>query len=469
MFSYKAYLVLLVLMTASTWAQGDPEQTASPLGLQDVLNILQAPPDPNAGAQPDCPDCGDKSNVKSAGEKGGLCKDLYKFTCAPGEYDDGTGVSINSVLAKTKYEAVVNSSKELFKKKFEEILADNKATGFPYFKKVALSTLGLTHAPDCQSTEVKEQKNCTKVLAQGLAEISLKRIFPGYVNSLPAASTENFGTRPSVAYWDLAELERLTQNSIYKAAEENLAEITKKEIIDNQAVTKIKTKVFPGIQELLTNRITGYVKDKKAAQLMIEKIAAITFRGTDCSTLDNSHGNAPSDISVSPLLVPNAFYDPITNTFRYCNGFLLTSQSEFQMAFTIAHELSHSIDPCHIADGPEDFRFKYRDPDASKIQTIVNCEFEYPLSGLITCLRGGNSVGAKRVVDTMKMLEVPTASSTPSTQSDTVYLSKNSPFCYVDEIGESVADWLADDILPDYIQKNYPKLTQRQYRLGYSN
>jgi hypothetical protein len=44
-----------------------------------------------------------------------------------------------------------------------------------------------------------------------------------------------------------------------------------------------------------------------------------------------------------------------------------------------------------------------------------------------------------------------------------------SPFCTGDQIGESVSDWLASEVLPEYIAKHHPKLTRDQYRTGYSN
>ena len=46
----------------------------------------------------------------------------------------------------------------------------------------------------------------------------------------------------------------------------------------------------------------------------------------------------------------------------------------------------------------------------------------------------------------------------------------NSPidFCKDDQITESFADWLGDEILPDYMEKNY-KLNTSQYQIGYSN
>ena len=42
-------------------------------------------------------------------------------------------------------------------------------------------------------------------------------------------------------------------------------------------------------------------------------------------------------------------------------------------------------------------------------------------------------------------------------------------FCSPDQISETFSDWMAAEITPDYIDKNFPKLTTEQKRFGYSN
>jgi hypothetical protein len=41
-------------------------------------------------------------------------------------------------------------------------------------------------------------------------------------------------------------------------------------------------------------------------------------------------------------------------------------------------------------------------------------------------------------------------------------------FCSNDQIGESFADWMAAEVLPNYMEQNY-KLTTQQYQYGYGN
>jgi hypothetical protein len=43
------------------------------------------------------------------------------------------------------------------------------------------------------------------------------------------------------------------------------------------------------------------------------------------------------------------------------------------------------------------------------------------------------------------------------------------PFCTGDQIGESFSDWLASEVLPRYIEKNFSHLSRDQIRNGYSN
>jgi hypothetical protein len=164
-------------------------------------------------------------------------------------------------------------------------------------------------------------------------------------------------------------------------------------------------------------------------------------------------------------------YLPTQNAFKYCSGLRIQNDSEFQMAFIMAHELTHSIDPCGISIGPEDYRFKYT-PDASR----EKAENEYPIPGVIKCLRSEKSIHAGFFKPNQMMASgygqvgpgggyMPDPSMMPPTKPT----SKLPLFCDKDQIGESFSDWMAAEVTPEYIQKNFPKLSVDQYRNGYSN
>lgn len=80
-----------------------------------------------------------------------LCKDLAKYTCAHGSYNDGTG-TITSGESEVKVEALKNDSKSYFSSEFLKVLKDPKND---YFRKLSLSALGLP-------TDVDGSKSCPR-------------------------------------------------------------------------------------------------------------------------------------------------------------------------------------------------------------------------------------------------------------------------------------------------------------------
>jgi hypothetical protein len=138
-----------------------------------------------------------------------------------------------------------------------------------------------------------------------------------------------------------------------------------------------------------------------------------------------------------------------------CRGYFNNSTSEFSLAHTIAHELAHSIDPCSLSLGQQDSRIHY------PLQaTQGEVEKTYPLSGVLGCLRSGNSVRAQQKW------------ANPGKHPETPFVTNvmSFPFCNrSDQVTESVADWFAAEVLPTYISRHFPKLTPTQLQDGYSN
>lgn len=197
-----------------------------------------------------------------------------------------------------------------------------------------------------------------------------------------------------------------------------------------EAVDKIKNKIFPEVKAALYRKISGLPIEESVRNKMLEKIKNISFAGTDCS--DRAPG-------LSEQLMPNAFYTNSNNRFTICKGLLKEGVSEFTMSSIVAHELSHSIDPCRISDIK----------DILKNSNREQAEAKYPIKGLISCLRSNKSIAAK------------------SFNSDDLF--KMSGFCSSDQVTEAFADWMASDITVDYIEKRYPNLTTTQWRHGVAN
>jgi hypothetical protein len=289
----------------------------------------------------------------------GLCNNLSRFSCAPGSYDDGTGrvrsnQEIEEILTKirAKHQGRIQ---ERWKK---ELQKEENA----YFRDTVLAALGLKNSPDCTGGSANKEV-CDKNLIEGISrwtsEEALGALHP---QRSPVEKAGNLDERGLVV-----------AQAPFKEVTQELEKSLEKELAQPELEKKIREKIFPQVRDLMVKRLQELPIPDKQKEMMVKKIRGIRFRGTDCD-FDSSR--------VSNLLVPNAYYDANSNVFAYCNGYLLQSSSEFQIAFVIGHELAHAIDPCNIGKGPEDYRFQY-----SKTHDKTKLESEYPIPNLLSCLR----------------------------------------------------------------------------------
>ena len=365
--------------------------------------------------------------VESPANSEGLCTDLYRLTSASGNYDDGTAIGNNTSTAESKIGTIKQQESDFFDKKFGAALQIKENSSF---RTLGLSAFGLAHTPEC---EVGNQKaKCDASISKGLTEVAMRRIFPD-----PAAVSNDPTSFSDGA--TLRDLDLLLQNPAYLDLETTLASQAKSQIQDPEITHKIQNMIFPEVKRLIAKLLENSIADPKVRQNLMAKVNAIRFEELDCSSLSGKK-NLSKTPSVASRLLPKSYYDSATNTFRYCNGYLIGNQSEIAITAAIAHELGHSIDPCNISNGPTEFNFKYSDPGNS-----VKSEAEYPLSGLISGLRSEKSVQAKKAFD------------------------GSGDFCHSDQITGSVSDWMTAEIMPDYIGQHFPNLSRNQTRIGYSN
>ncbi|MEK6555077.1 MAG: hypothetical protein AABZ31_07555, partial [Bdellovibrionota bacterium] len=419
--------------------------------------------------------------------------------CAPGSYDDGTGKVRSEAEIADEMSAFVAKTKQNIGARFKESLTDSKNV---YFKDMAMAALGLQGAPQCMSNESAQQDACVNNLIEGLTNLAQKQALG---DLLPKIGLERRG--------NLKDLEYLTENGVFQRVVAEVNNQVKKDLGREAMEKKIREDIFPKLQVLIAERIKKLQIPPDQKRVMVNKINAIEFRGTNCSEV------GAGETAISSLLFPNAMYNPNSNTFKFCGGYLTQSNSEFQIAMSIGHELSHSIDPCRIADGPEGLAFKY-----SETTDIKKLEAEYPIKNVVQCLRDSRSIGARPAGGTSgsgqataNMLNLlagavsgtgynpygmtypsePNQGTTSAPFSGSTQLKRErvrvgvarSPepaatagapmyggtpppqkasFCGNDQITESFSDWMSSEVLPDYISQNH-KLTVDQYRTGYGN
>ncbi len=406
-----------------------------------------------------------------------LCNDLARFACAPGSYKDGTG-EIKSESEISRFMAsYAEKSRAVLHDRFQKLLSSPDSS---YFKDVAIAGLGLKNSPQCASSSADDISACRENLIDGLTTIAQKQALGPL---MPRTGLERAG--------NLKDLNYIIQNNSYQKVIQELNDQVQKDLGNPEMTKKIQDKVFPKVKELIIARLKQLSIPDEQRKLMINKVSSISFEGTTCEELGGRGGRGRSNGEVvSSLLVPNAFYDPQRNIFKLCSGYLLQSTSEFQIATTIAHELSHSIDPCNVAQGPADMGFKY-----STQTDLKKMESEYPIKNVIQCLRDKRSIGARNFSSGDQEMDDPSSCPGCSTNPRRSGMMKSPygmpssggigsyngggdmpanqqpkkvSFCDGDQIGESFSDWMAVEVLPTYMEQNY-KLTTDQYRNGYAN
>jgi len=388
-------------------------------------------------------------SIQSFAADSPLCENLSRFSCAPGSYDDGTGKVKSEEEIEKKLAEITAKFKNKFQDRWKKELAQEKNS---HFRNLALAALGLKNSPDCQATEQARQTRCTENLAAGLSKATSTQVLGTLKSNNPLGRAGNFKESGFLIYQELFQ-------EIRKEFQTDL----RKELNQSDYSEKVKNKVFPQVQSLIIKKLQELPISDQNRKAMIDKIKNIRFKGNNCSNENKSPG-------VDNLLVPNAFYNPGADTIELCNGFLFTSSSEFTIANIIGHELAHAIDPCQIDYGPADMGFHY-----SKNSDLFKKAQEYPIPNIITCLRNEKSVEAKRSSLEMTTFSNGTGVMVGGTGIPPIPpppVPKNENFCTQnqtkDQIGEAFCDWLAAEVTPQYIQNNF-KLTDEQYRIGYSN
>jgi hypothetical protein len=196
---------------------------------------------------------------------------------------------------------------------------------------------------------------------------------------------------------------------------------------------KLKFETFPGVLKSFAKKITSMPMDDHARYAIIDKLSKMKF-STECEQLSNK---------LDESLWPNSFYTHSDNTFYLCKA--KPGMSEFVVAKMIASELSEMINPCginNVVARPKE-----------KVQSLEKSENDFPIKGIISCLRSDKSIGAKR------------DNSKPFSEVG---------FCTNDQITRSFTDWMTTEVVTEYISDKYDSkketsLSTSQWRQGLAN
>ncbi len=420
------------------------------------------------------------------------CDDLHRLACAPGHNDDGTGASLSNTEIKALESKIFKDFSTKADAEIKKLLADKKNA---YFISMAIPAFGLDANPKCKMSNKQDKKACFMALSDGLKDLLEKSML-------------NISRSQNTRGYDLDDISWIINHHSYVTLSSKVRKTLNINALFLSQRKKARENVFPKVQAQIIALLDRMEIEPKEKKRLKEKIGAIDMSKSDCETDGSLDGD-----SVPLLMESDAYYLPLKDRINICSGMFLKSTSEFQMVFTIAHELAHSIDPCNVSKGPDGFAFKY--PDLMDLPDKDNL---YPIKNLISCLRDKDSIGAKnfeytRLLDDIKALsnngEHPTyISGSPynpnGRQQDYTFMSANGPdnieikinpagegleqaspssniakdalkndllkldHCSEDQIGESFSDWVFAEIAPKYMKANH-NLTEDQYIFGYSN
>lgn len=420
-----------------------------------------------------------------------LCENMAEYACAPGRFEDDTGVVRSETEVRERINQYAASQRESIQSEFTRKLSQPSGQ---FFASKTAAALGLAGSPSCGTQQGLRASACVQQLAQGLTEITLRL---------------NYGLtgeeiRPQVL---LSDLEHVAFDENFLSVSRDLYARAQRDLVDQNQVQKIRNEVFPRVRAALIQRLRQMNISDEHRQRMITRIESVQFAGTDCGRPNVTESiNAPP--AISSLYQPQAFYNAATHTFKYCSGMLMQTTSEFSAAFVIAHELSHSLDPCGITRGPASLVLNYRNT-----QDLALRDAEYPIPHVLQCLRSERSVGARNITDEQNKLrhqleaqlkaQQTQAAQNPyavfngyytfppaqNSQMGVAYppspagvgfvdnsaaltqLPPPQPLDYCnskDQITESFSDWLAAETLPLALAPNHSR-SREQYQNGYAN
>jgi hypothetical protein len=199
---------------------------------------------------------------------------------------------------------------------------------------------------------------------------------------------------------------------------------------------KVQNDLFPEAKARLEAKVSALPISDKMKEYLASKIRSMQYVGGDCMQAERGY----SKISIDFDLVNSAAYMEGRNDFFICNGLALAGQSDFNLLFTIAHELAHGLGPCGVQYAVSEEKIKY---DQKNLDTA---ESQYMFSSLLKCLRNKDSIAAKRDEGMF------------SAAWRRIFGTSDRMFCSGDQIGESIADWFATEVMADHISKNYPNM-----------
>lgn len=370
------------------------------------------------------------------------CTNFYASACSrhSESINDGTGTHLSPADYDRNLQSTMGRLQTQYINREVDALTDD-----PFIRSRAISAFRLGSSLCRNEAEISQE--CRDALKARISQLSLRQVFGKTQENTQNLLTEIDPTAASL-FLQTKNVDDFLYNLHGKAEQTyndgSVLQARRKLEGPNGIIERVKLKL---IEKINSSNATNSAKN-----YLTSKIRNISFEGTDCSRLRGQ--------KVPHLVLPNAFYDGARNSITVCSGLLMRTDSEFQLTAIVAHELSHSIDPCSIALLPgQSSGFSYSNP--SDLETSTR---EHPFGSVLNCLRTPDSVEAKRLSPSCirRMQQRPR---NPENE-------PANPFCRVDQITESFSDWSSANITAELMSERLPPstpLTSQQFRDGYTN
>lgn len=347
-----------------------------------------------------------------AAESKPQCKDLYAAACADKSGEDLTGFA-RQPYTTPEIGELVRGQEATMKLAFQKkILAANQK----HFRQLAIDVLH-PDAGDCNSTDDRRRDECEQQVVLKLVELATVDLSP--------LNHSSYKFKASVA-----DVRLLMDNAHFAGVVADAKNRITEKFMAGGLMKKIEGDVFPNVKRILAERIEEMRIDPAMREYMANKVRSIEFKGTDCSSVIK-----PKGIGIDQDFEPNAYYEATKNEYRLCNGLMFSGNSEFHIAYSIAHELAHSIDPCAIQAATSERKISFDRNDLAK------AEAQYPISNLLRCLRSNETAAAKRDNSIKFKAQV---------MRDNQNQKARPVFCLGDQIREAMAEWFASEVSSRY-------------------
>jgi hypothetical protein len=341
-----------------------------------------------------------------------ICRNVYESACTPGIISDGTGV----VATRPPEQRSAN----------DPLTPETLSSLRNYFS----SNRQVLRRQAVQQFDLQCEANLSTVSEDSdICDAEIEAKLVNLVQRRRASGTAGRYVLPELVFMEESGfLGLMNQVDFNGQLQVDVAE-------QEQKVSRL----FKQVKTALVNKIRSSNLSAEDQRIIIDRLNRVENRGSDCG----------ATFGVNDDYLPKAYYTPVGNEFYLCRNLLSRANSEFALITVIAHEISHSIDPCMLRlSNMQTYGSPY-------VPNFHEAEARFPYANLTSCLRSRNSINAIN-----RAVSVAPANSGPIAVD----------YCdHSDQIGESTSDWFASEVLVEVMEQNYPNLTQEQWRNGIRN